>query len=639
MCLACSFASMFGSASPSSLAAAIHANASRAVLPRRRLLQAGALMAAAAVTPPLLQAGEAAAGPRPAAGAEGPADWLFSGGGIYTMNPAQPWAQAVAVRGNRIVYVGDARGAARWRGPQTRLVNLKGRMLLPGFVDAHDHLASIGATKLGVNVRGLIGKDAILARVKEWVQQQPAGAVLRGHGWSMESIQGVSPRREWLDAITGDRPMYLLSFDMHDMWFNTAAMQLAGVGAKTPDLSKTQYYERDPDGTPSGHSHEDASMQILLAMGFTSPETIAESQKLTIDRAPQHGITTYMEAGPLMGPRNQDNEWVYQKLIDRDRAGQLPLRIVGTVWTRSMGDDPEAITALLKDWNQRLRSEHVQISINKLWSDGVLLSGGALTLEAFSDDPYNNGRMTFTGEHIQRQIEATQKAGFDMHIHVDADGSTRTVLDAYQRAFARLGNKGTRHTICHNTMVHPADIPRYKAMGILANATPLWGTDYDGIYRKSYEKRIGKQRIEERLLPYGDLQRAGAIVTYGADIPGVDLPEIAPLIQLEAAVTRKRPGFPNDEPLVARQRVSVAEALRNYTWNGAYQLRLEDRIGSIEVGKLADLVVLGANLFQVVPEQIHQVPVLITLMDGRATHDSLSPAAAANRQSLRPTGN
>jgi predicted amidohydrolase YtcJ len=554
--------------------------------------------------------------------ATGAADWLFSGGLVYTVDPTRPHAEAVAVRGDTIVYVGDRAGAAAWKGKDTREVDLSGRMLLPGFVDAHDHLSCLGATKLGVNVRGLKGNEAILERVRSWVEQQPEDAVLRGHGWSMESFGGASPRREWLDAVTGDRPMYVLSFDMHDLWFNTAAMRLAGVTATTPDLSKTQYYERDPDGTPTGHCHEDASMQILLAMGFSSPETIREAQKLTIDRAPGYGITTFMEAGVLIGPTNHESEWVYRQLIERDRRGDLPLRVVGTVWTRSMRDDPREIAALLRAWNQRLRSDHVQISICKLWSDGVLLSGGALTLEAYSDDPLSHGRMTFDGDHIQRQIEATQEAGFDMHIHVDADGSTRTVLDALERARDRIGNRGTRHTICHNTMVHPDDIPRYKQLGVIANATPLWGTDYDGVLRASYEKRIGTKRIEERLLPYGDLERAGAIVTYGADIPGVDLPEIAPLIQIEAAVTRKRPGFPDDLPLVPRQRVTVAEAIKNATWNGAYQLRLEDRIGSIEVGKQADLVVLGADLFQVPPERIHAVPVVLTLMDGRPTHDA-----------------
>jgi len=180
-----------------------------------------------------------------------------------------------------------------------------------------------------------------------------------------------------------------------------------------------------------------------------------------------------------------------------------------------MRDDPREIAALLRAWNQRLRSDHVQISICKLWSDGVLLSGGALTLEAYSDDPLSHGRMTFDGDHIQRQIEATQEAGFDMHIHVDADGSTRTVLDALERARDQIGNRGTRHTVCHNTMVHPDDIPRYQQLGVIANATSLWGTDYDGVLRAPYEKRIGNKRIEERLLPYGDLERAGTLVTYG----------------------------------------------------------------------------------------------------------------------------
>jgi predicted amidohydrolase YtcJ len=266
-----------------------------------------------------LTIGAVAAAPMdPAAGA---ADWVFSGGVVYTVDPARPRAEAVAVRGDTIVYVGDRAGAEAWIGKDTRQVDLSGRMLLPGFVDAHDHLSSLGATKLGVNVRSIKGKEAILERVRSWVEQQPEDAVLRGHGWSMESFGDVSPRREWLDTVTGDRPMYVLSFDMHDLWFNTAAMRLAGVSAATPDLSKTQYYERDADGTPSGHCHEDANLQILLAMGFSAPETIRESQKLTIDSAPSHGITTFMEAGVLMGPTNHESEWVYRELIERGIAG------------------------------------------------------------------------------------------------------------------------------------------------------------------------------------------------------------------------------------------------------------------------------------------------------------------------------
>lgn len=158
-------------------------------------------------------------------------------------------------------------------------------------------------------------------------------------------------------------------------------------------------------------------------------------------------------------------------------------------------------------------------------------------------------------------------------------------------------------------------------MGIIANCTPLWGTDYNGQYIDIYTGLLGADRVEERLLPYGDLVRSGAVVTYGSDIPGVDIPEIPPLLQIEALVTRQRPGYPDDLPLVPRQRIGLHDALRGYTANGAYQLRLEDRTGMLKSGLAADLTVLGADLFRVAPEDIHAVPVVLTMMDGRITHD------------------
>ena len=171
-------------------------------------------------------------------------------------------------------------------------------------------------------------------------------------------------------------------------------------------------------------------------------------------------------------------------------------------------------------------------------------------------------------------------------------------------------------------MVDPADIPRYAQMGIIANCTPLWGTDYNGQYRDIYTDLLGAERVEERLFPYGDLVRSGATVTYGSDIPGVDIPEIPPLIQIEALVTRRRPGHPGDMPLVARQRIGLHDALRGYTVNGAYQLRMDERTGSLTAGKAADLTVLGEDLFRVDPSEIHSVPVVFTMMDGRVTHDA-----------------
>lgn len=594
---------------------------------RRQVLRgAGLFMATAVLAPPPVFAAETPATPKLATPDEGKADWLFVNGTIHTVNPAAPSAEAVAVRGDKIVYIGDAAGAAAWRGPATRLVDLHGGMLLPGFVDAHNHLAMAAVSKLGVNIRGLIGKDRILDAIREWIATQPLDAPLRGHGWTVGvSFEEGYPRREWLDELTGDRPMYIFNADAHDLWFNTAAMKAAGLDGHSPDPDPgKQYYKRNPDGSLSGAAVEAAAaLPIAMALGMSSLESIRASQQLTIDRAPSYGMTTYMDAGVLAGPTNEAAEEVWRDLIARDNRGELPVRIVGTVFTRNVNDSPEAITAALVDWSATLRSPHVQISICKMWVDGTAIAGTALMLEPFANQPDFRGTITLPPSHIKAQIEATHRAGFDMHIHADGDGSVRAVLDALEDVQARLGRQGRRHTICHLSLTHPDDVKRFKPLGIIANGTPLWATNYDGVYIEQYRTLFGAERMEERMYPYGDLMRSGATVTFGADLPGVDIDEVPPLFQLEATVTRQRPGFPHDPAMVPRQRISVEEAIRGYTINGAYQLRMEDRIGSIEVGKKADLVVLATSLFEVGPHDIHRVPVLLTLMDGKARHDRL----------------
>lgn len=551
--------------------------------------------------------------------------YLVANGSIWTGDPAQPWAQAVVARGPDLVHVGTRAGADDFIDAATELVDLNGGMCLPGFIDAHNHLASMAISKLGVNLSGVVGRDAVLRAVRDWVAEQPLEAPLRGYGWMPDSFEERSPRREWLDEITGDRPMYLFSADAHDSWFNTAAMRDAGIGPGTPDPDPgAQYWVRDPDGTPTGHAVEGATFPIITGQNLFSVANVRAAQQLTLHPAPSWGMTAYFEAGAIVGATSADSQWVFEDLIDQDVAGTLPVRVVGSYWTRTPGDDPRAIAESLARWSRDLRSEHVRINTCKMWADGTLMSGGALLLSPCcghaSDDL---GAMTFAPQQIEAQIEAVQAAGFDMHIHVDADGSARVVLDAYEKVLRRLGTRGgPRHVLAHNSMVDPADVGRYAQLGIIANCTPLWGTDYNGQYRDIYTAMLGAERVEERLLPYGDLVRSGAVVTYGSDIPGVDIPEIPPLIQIEALLTRKRPGYPDDEPLVARQRIGLHDALRGYTTNGAYQLRLEHRTGSLTTGKAADLTVLGADLFRVDPQEIHDVPVVLTMMDGRITHDA-----------------
>jgi predicted amidohydrolase YtcJ len=551
--------------------------------------------------------------------------YLVTNGPIWTGDPAQPWAQAIVVHGRDLVHVGTRDGAHAFIDSKTEVIDLQGRMCLPGFIDAHNHLASSALTKLGVNVAGVAGREAVVDAIRRWVADQPADAPLRGYGWIPDSFSEGSPRREWLDEITGSRPMYLFSADAHDLWFNTAAMRAAGIGPNTADPDPgAQYWIRDSDGVPTGHAVEvAASMPILLGQDVFSVANVRSSQQLTLSPAPSWGMTTYFEAGVVIGPTSDASRWVYDDLIAQDEQGVLPVRIGGSYWTRTPEDDPSAIVDTLRRWHRELRSEHVQIRTCKMWADGTLMSGGALMLSACcGHDSGDLGSMTFPADHITEQIRAVDAAGFDMHIHVDADGSARVVLDAYAAVLRGNNTNGHRHTLAHNTVVDPADIDRYAELGVIANCTPLWGTNYNGQYVDTYTKLLGPKRVDERVMPYGDLVRSGAIVTYGSDIPGVDIHEIPPLVQIEALVTRRRPGFPEDTPLVPRQRIGLHDALRGYTANGAYQMRLENRTGTLKAGMAADLTILDEDLFRVCPSEIHDVPISFTMMDGRITHDA-----------------
>ena len=553
------------------------------------------------------------------------ASTLISGGPIWTGDPRQPWAQALVVRGADLAYVGPLAGAEAHLDADAERIDLVGRLCMPGFVDAHNHLASLAASKVGCDLSGIGDVPGIQRALAAWAAANPDAPVIRGHGWMPATFPGASPRRELIDEVVSDRPAFIFSADAHDSWVNTRALEVCGITADTPDPEPgKQYWVRDPDGTPTGHNVEGApTLLMAVPLGVFSLEGLREAQRLTLDPAPSWGITSYMEAGVFVGPTSTDAERVYADLVARDLRGELDVRIVGTHWTRFEADDPAEQVAVLRDWSERLRSPHVGVGILKIFVDGTLMSGGALTLDPLCGGGahFGCGHATLSPEHTEAMIEAAHLAGLPVHVHVDADGSVRHVLDAFERIFGRHGRGALRHAIAHNSLVHPDDLPRYAALGLIANCTPLWGTDYNGLYADIYADMLGPERVDERLFPYGDLVRSGATVTYGSDIPGVTIAEIPPLIQIGALLTRQRPGHPDDRPLVPRQRIGLHDALRGYTANGAFQLMLDDRAGTLEAGKAADLVVLGEDLFRVDPHEVHAVPIVLTMMDGRITHD------------------
>jgi predicted amidohydrolase YtcJ len=514
------------------------------------------------------------------------------------MDRRSPWAASVVEHDGVIVQVGSEADARPYLRPDTVEVDLRGGFLMPGFIDGHDHLVGGALAKVGVSLEGLHGKEAVLEQIRRYAVDHPGHEVIRGHGWTPFTFDGTQPHRTWLDSVTDVRPAFLHTYDVHDVWANTAAFVAAGIGADTPDPNPpTAFWPRDPDGFPSGTCCEPESwLPIAIRLG----------------------ITSYFDASTMLTSRRQVSE-VYRHLVELDMAGELPVRVVGSHVVRDPSTDPRRAVEALRAMNEEFRSAHVSVSTVKMFMDGVGPQHTAAMLEPYADQPHRGGWVC-PPDFVRSVSEAVNLAGFDVHIHACGDAGVRGALDGFEYVRRTHPGLAPRNTVCHLEFCHPDDVLRFAELGVTANCTPVWGTDYRGEFVDAYPGLVGAERFHRDYCPYGSVVRSGANVTFGADCPGVEVHEIAPLVQIESAVTRQRPGRPDDRPAGAHERVSVAEALRCYTANGAWALRLEDVVGSIEVGKHADLVVLGVSPFDVRPHEIHSIPVVHTMLGGRFTH-------------------
>lgn len=546
--------------------------------------------------------------------------YWFRNGVVHTMNPVAPWAESLVVHDDRIAHVGadaDARAVLR---DDTVEVDLQGGFLMPGFIDGHDHLIGGAMAKIGVSLEGLQGKEAVLEQIRRYSAEHPHHDVIRGHGWTPFTFGGIQPHRSWLDGVTDVRPAFLHTYDVHDVWANTAAFRAAGIDATTPDPNPpTSYWPRDPDGFPAGTCCEpEAWLPIALALGMFTLDSVKEAMAMSMMPAPSWGITSYYDASTLLQSQRMVRE-AYEHLMALDRAGELPVRIVGSHLVRDPDVGTERAIGALRSLHEEIRSPNISITTLKMFMDGVGPQHTAAMLEPYADEPHHGG-WVFRPEHVRTYAEAANLAGFDVHVHACGDAGVRGALDAFEHVTTTHPHLSPRNTVCHLEFCHPDDVQRFARLGVTANCTPIWGTDYRGEFIDSYPGLVGQERFHRDYCPYGSVVRTGANVTFGADCPGVEVHEIAPLVQIEAAVTRQRPGHPDDRPAGAHERVAVADALRCYTVNGAKALRLDHLTGSLEVGKQADLVVLGRSPYTSPVHEIHAIPVVLTMLGGRLTH-------------------
>jgi predicted amidohydrolase YtcJ len=539
------------------------------------------------------------------------ADLALRNGAIYTVDGARSWAETVAIDNGRIVYVGNDGGAKDYIGPQTEVVDLEGRMVLPGMQDVHIHPISGGIEANGCDLNAATTVDEYIAIIKKYADEHPKDTWIKGGGWAMSSFgPGALARKELIDAVVPDRPVILWSRDGHTTWVNSKALEVAGITKDTKDPADGRI-DRDPKtGEPSGSLQEGASSLVADKSPPDTDEKRDAGLRYSIKMLNRFGITGVQDASV-----NEEDLKSYRRL---DEAGELTLRVVGSIWwERDQG--LEQIDSI-----RNLRSEFTAGRIDagtvKIMQDGVMENYTAVVLE-----PYKlKGQKDVRGipmvepELLKKAVTQLDADGFQVHFHAIGDGAVRQALDAIEAARAANGDRGLRHHISHIQLIHPDDQPRFRRLGVIANFQPLWA--YADDYITDLTLPFVSKETASYMYPIASMERSGAVVAFGSDW---SVSSANPFEEMETAITRMGALGETKAPWMPEERIGLPEAVAAFTINAAYTNRDETNTGSLEVGKRANLAVLDRNLFDIPATEISDTKVLVTLFEGKAVHGNL----------------
>jgi len=544
--------------------------------------------------------------------AAGPADLILEQARVYTVDSSKPWAEAVAIKDGRIAYVGDDAGANTWAGPRTVRHRLGGRLVLPGFVDSHTHPGLVSSSGDVFLLPDTHDRQALLDAVAQHARARPGQAVLLGGYWPIAAFGLEGPRKEDLDRVVADRPLILYDDSGHSRWLNTKALQAMGVDSKTPDpVPGLSFFKRDANGELTGWAKEFSLQPYMDKLGIRKAVDKREL-KAFLDYLVSKGVTLLFDAG-----NGTNDDAVYAALAELEKAGELPLRYEGSVHI-TLPSQVEGAIERLESLRRRYAGRRLRLNTVKIHFDGVSEIGTSFVLEPFLDDPRNRGNTVIGVERLRDLILELNEKRIDLHLHTVGDAASRRALDAVEQARGRLGQElGLRVTLCHLELVNEADAPRFKALGVVANVTPHW----NGGYFEGADRWLGRERYD-RMYSVRPLLAAGATVTYSSDITDHiewKTDRADPFLGMQIGHTRQEVEGGAQAPIrpPEEERLPLEELVRGYTLNGAHQLRRERELGSIEVGKSADLVVLDRNLFEVGAYELHNVKPTAVLMEGR----------------------
>ena len=580
---------------------------------RRRALPGGSLAAAVVLMAVVLAPGAAWA-----------QDTLFTGGRIWTGDPANPRPEAVLVRGDRIVEAGPLAEAERRMESDTRRVNLAGGMLIPGFVESHTHPGMAGLLGSRLSVIGTSTVAEVQAALREYAAAHPDEPVLFGSGFpsalnTATNAAGVTgPWRGDLDAVVSDRPVLILALDAHSAWLNSRALEDAGITRDTPDpIPGAQYYQRDADGEPTGWAVEgEAFWPLLQVFGIGSEADFYAAYAQMLPALSSFGITTVFEAGTPGGlTRN-----ALSALSRLERDGHLPLRIRSSAYVNGPREANAEFVDRVLAMRREFASPLIDLSTVKIQNDGTFEGLTAAVLEPYAAG--GGGAVLLAEEALAALLTRLREVGLDAHVHAIGDRTLREALNAVAAARAAVPVADSRVTIAHAMLAAPSDLARLQPLAVAIQTTPHWAHDLQGSFGL-YAELLDPDRAGA-VMRLRDLQSAAASLAFGADFPatGMAFPETSPLFGIEIGMTRRAPGAQTGDPMPpADQRLTLEEMLRGYTAGGARQVRLEDEAGVIAPGRLADLVVLGGDLFETPPHRIHEVPVVLTMVGGRVVFE------------------
>lgn len=527
------------------------------------------------------------------------ADLVLTNGTIWTGESRLPWAEAVAIQGDRILAVGLTRDIRRLAMPESRIVDLKGNLVLPGFIDSHTHFLDGGFALLSIQLRDVKSKEEFIARIEARARELPKGEWILNGDWNHQQFDPPElPSREWIDAVTPDNPVCINRHDGHMVLVNSLALRLAGITRATPAPQGGEIVIDPGTGEPTGIL-KDAAMELVLQyIPKPTLEAKVGAAEAALRLAAECGVTSTHDMAYSTG-----NFEVYQELA---RVGKLTCRIFlyipiseGDIYSRLHIKPP-------------FGNDFLRIGGLKGFADGSLGSSTALFFDTYTDNPKVSGLLhaeMFPEGTMEQRVREADRAGLQVAIHAIGDKANALILDIFERAIGESGPRDRRWRIEHAQHLRPEDIERMGRLGIIASVQPYHAID-DGRWA---EKKIGRERCRTTYA-FKSLLDKKTLLACGSDWTVAPLD---PLKGIYAATTRRTTDGQHPEGWFPEQKISVEEAVKGYTQNGAYAEFAEDLKGTVSQGKLADLVILSQNIFRIPPEKIIETRVTMTILGGK----------------------